>query len=538
MSSQRNSTLSPSPTEHVPSIGNPSSDPLSLPNNPSAGTSSRGPDKDLDIKNTRQVLPKKLEEGQAEYAGKSYERTITISMLPDDVLLQIFDSFRKGHNPDNSHFVPVWMWHILVQVCQRWRQLIFASPRRLDLQLLCTNGTPVLENLDCWPPFPIAIHYPNYRHCTPDDEENIFTLLNQPGRIRHIDLTLTGPQITAVATAMQRPFPALTHLILQWTDERPAALPSGFLGGSAPCLQYMHLDGIVFPALFTFLSSTSDLVSLFFRDIPHISPEAMVACLAVLPRLNSLDIGFQSTSFDPDRMPPPSAIRASLPSLTSFQFEGNDVYLEDLVARIDSPQLNQINVKYLNQLVHFQVTQLFQFIDRSKDPRVGQITHADVNFSHLWVTFEMYPHLERRPGWGPVSCVIHGQLTRIQVSEIAQVFNQPSAMLSRVAHLKLYRSQPAADCPPDDWMHLFRQFSAIRTLHVSREFSRHVSSVLEGVTGELVAEVLPVLDFIYLDALPISCVKKFLAARQISGRPVTIIDTEAEFDERVKSYVE
>jgi hypothetical protein len=292
-------------------------------------------------------------------AGKTYERAIAINMVPDDILLEIFDSFRKGNNPDNSHFIPVWMWHILVQVCQRWRQLVFASPRRLDLQLLCTNGTPALENLDCWPPFPIAIHYPSYRHCNPYDEENIFALLSQPGRIRHIGLTLAGPQLTAVTTAMQRAFPALTHLILQWTDERPPALPSSFLGGSAPCLQYMHLDGIVFPALFTFLSSTRDLVDLFLRDIPHISPEAMVACLAVLPRLKTLDIGFQSTSFDSGRIPPPSATRTLLPSLTSFQFEGDHGYLEDLVARIDSPQLNQINVKYLCQLSRFQVTHLF-----------------------------------------------------------------------------------------------------------------------------------------------------------------------------------
>jgi hypothetical protein len=69
-------------------------------------------------------------------------------------------------------------------------------------------------------------------------------------------------------------------------------------------------------------------------------------------------------------------------------------------------------------------------------------------------------------------------------------------------------------------------------------FSGRVASILEAVTGEMVAEVLPVLDFIYLDALPTSCVEKFLAARRISGHPVTVIDTEAEFEERVKSYVE
>lgn len=505
------------------------------------------------------VLPKKLEEGQAEgtscrpcvaanvtgtdlcytdtCTGKSYVHAITINMLPDDVFLEIFDSFRKCHNPDSS-FTPVWMWYRLVQVCQRWRQLIFASPRYLDLQLLCTNGTPVRENLNCWPPFPIAVHYPEYRHLTPYDEGNIFAILNQPGRIRQIDLTLTGTQLTEVATAMQQLFPVLTHLCLRWADARPPAFPSGFLGGSAPCLQYLYLDSIVFLALTTLFSSTSDLVGLFLIDIPrdgYISPEAMVACLAVLPKLNTLNIGFQSFSIGSGRIPPFSRSRTLLPALTSFQFDGNHGYLEALVARIDCPRLNQITVTYRDQL-HFQATQLFQFLDHSEDLKMSQITHADMNFSQFWFTLKMHPHPERSPAL--VSVVIKCRRTATGVSPIAQMFNEPSAILSRVAHLRLYRPHPAdASCHPDDWLHLFRQFSAIRTLHISREFSVLVACVLEVVTGEMVSGVLPVLDFIYLDGLPDSCVEKFLAAR-ISVHPVTVIETEAEFDERVNSYAE
>jgi|HubBroStandDraft_3_1064219.scaffolds.fasta_scaffold4184908_1 hypothetical protein len=51
----------------------------------------------------------------------------------------------------------------------------------------------------------------------------------------------------------------------------------------------------------------------------------------------------------------------------------------------------------------------------------------------------------------------------------------------------------------------------------------------------MVAQVLPVLDLIYLDGQPVSCVEKFLAARQFIGHPVSIVDTEVEFEERVKS---
>lgn len=53
----------------------------------------------------------------------------------------------------------------------------------------------------------------------------------------------------------------------------------------------------------------------------------------------------------------------------------------------------------------------------------------------------------------------------------------------------------------------------------------------------MVVEALPVLNFIYIGGLPVSYVEKFLAARRISGQPVTIVGTEAEFYERVNSYV-
>ncbi|KAH8999853.1 hypothetical protein EDB86DRAFT_2828133 [Lactarius hatsudake] len=108
-------------------------------------------------------------------------------------------------------------------------------------------------------------------------------------------------------------------------------------------------------------------------------------------------------------------------------------------------------------------------------------------------------------------------------------------MLSRVIHFKLsYFRTKAGD---DEWLYLLRQFSAARTLHVGRKFAGPLALVLESLTGEMVAEVLPVLDLIYLDRQPVSALEKFLAARQLSGHPLTIVDTKAEFYERVKSYV-
>ena len=58
-------------------------------------------------------------------------------MLPDDVLLEIFDLYmfdytdKEGCGYLESEMA---MWLTLVHVCRRWRSVVFGSPRRLDLQ--------------------------------------------------------------------------------------------------------------------------------------------------------------------------------------------------------------------------------------------------------------------------------------------------------------------------------------------------------------------------------------------------------------------
>jgi len=66
----------------------------------------------------------------------------------------------------------------------------------------------------------------------------------------------------------------------------------------------------------------------------------------------------------------------------------------------------------------------------------------------------------------------------------------------------------------------------------------HVALALEDIAGETVAEVLLSLDSICLVDQPASSVKKFVAARQLSGRPVTVVEQKKiEFNNRFKSYV-
>ena len=56
-------------------------------------------------------------------------------MLPDDVLLVIFDNCTNKYQ-NTKKDIEAW-WHSLVHVCRRWRAIVFVSPRRLNLRLVC-----------------------------------------------------------------------------------------------------------------------------------------------------------------------------------------------------------------------------------------------------------------------------------------------------------------------------------------------------------------------------------------------------------------
>ena len=66
------------------------------------------------------------------------------------------------------------MWLTLAHVCRRWRSVVFGSPRRLNLQLVCTTRTPVRNTLDVWSALPLAIEALN---CRKGGVDNINALL-------------------------------------------------------------------------------------------------------------------------------------------------------------------------------------------------------------------------------------------------------------------------------------------------------------------------------------------------------------------------
>ena len=463
---------------------------------------------------------------------------MTISVLPDNVLLEIFCFCRKfPYDPRE--------WHVLVHVCRGWRQVVFASPLRLDLRIFCTSRTPVRKNLGIWPALPICVEYESDRFNNALNEDNIVNALEHNDRVRNVTLDdVTGPELEKISTVMQAPFPVLTSLDISSSSDRgiAPALPVEFLGGSAPRLESFRLSNVPFPALPTLLLATGDLVELTLCNVPrtgYISPEAMVVGLSALPRLETFYLLFRSATPRPDRIHPPPVTRTVLPALIEFYFQGASEYLEDLVARIDAPQLNQIEIHYLNQLVDLQVPQFPMFVDRSIGPKSNPLWYARVVFCNSLVMFEMEGDItdsSMGPPWAQT--YVNCRMIDWQVSHIAQVVSHFSPTLSNVKYLELEDECRLQFEGADEveWLHLLHQFPTVRMLHVSHRLAGLVALALEDIALETVAEVLPSLDLIYFEGQPASSIEKFVAARQLSGCPVTVTETEKEFYERLKSY--
>ncbi|KAH9957161.1 hypothetical protein BJV74DRAFT_421897 [Russula compacta] len=227
---------------------------------------------------------------------------VTFETLPDEVLIDIFDFYRMSFSQ-----YP-WKWHMLVHVCRRWRQIIFASPCRLDLQFLCTPSSPVRELLDFLPPIPIMISNwsgapPPYLTLCLEDGSQVISAIEQRDRVWWIHLDgLASSLLEKLATMMHETFPTLAYVRLWSNDETVPVLPETFLGGSSPCLQTFWLHGIPFPELPKLLLSTNDLVDLRLEKIPdsgYISPEAMITGLSTSTKLETLIIDFRSADPHP-----------------------------------------------------------------------------------------------------------------------------------------------------------------------------------------------------------------------------------------------
>ena len=456
-----------------------------------------------------------------------------IDVLPDDVLLEIFDFYA---NVSLSHVkAEIETWQSLVHVCRRWRSLVFQSPRRLNLRLYCTPKTPAKDVLDIWPALPLLVVG---SMASSSGTDNVIAALGQSNRVRQVLLSdLASLQLETVLAAMQLPFPELTDLRLFSDDETLSVIPDSFLGGSAPSLLSFSLSGIPFPGLPNLLLSATHLVYLWLSDIPHscyISPEAMVALISVLSSLRTLSLQFKSPQSFPDRESRPPLKRSILPALFQFRFKGVTEYLEDLVTGIDTPQLNLLSINFFNQ-IDFVCPRLARFINRTPTLEARDEAHVQFDDSIAGVKLRFRTS---QPGLYDHEIAISCREPDWQLSFIEQVCNAFLRPLSTVEDLYIKHRYLELVWKNDAientlWLQLLLPFTAVKNLHLSEEFAPDIATALQDVVEGRFTEVLPSLQNIFVEGLGPSGpfqknIGKFVAARQLAGHPIVISEWDWE----------
>jgi len=372
-----------------------------------------------------------------------------------------------------------------------------------------------------------------------DSVENIIAALECCDRISGIHMyNIRGPVLEKLVPVLHEPLPVLTHFSLSSHDESVPVLPETFLGGFAPRLQSFVLMGIPFPSLPKIILHFTHIVLLHLLEIPssgYISPEVMATCLAALPNLKYLSIGFRSPPSRLLQSSPPHLTCAALPDLSCLAFSGVSEYFEDFVARIDTPHITCLNIGFFMDLI-FDVPRLCNFIDRIEG--LKPFNQARIEFSGREIEIVLGSSIQfklgircERPDW--------------QLSSMTQIFNQQLLLLYHVEQLEIcelpgripeWRDDP--DMDSSQWLELFRLFVAARSLHVSERLVSPVARALQDLTGQMATGVLPVLRTLFLEGLQSSgpvheAMKSFATARHLSHQPVVINDgNDRDHDQR------
>ena len=438
--------------------------------------------------------------------ARLYPPRVTIDVLPDNVLLETFESYLGKDDADKIGYNDIYDgWQTLVNVCCRWRCIVFASPRRLNLKLYCTQRRLFNSNtLDIWPALPIIIYARGIQF--KEDLTNVIAALRHRDRVCKIYYDQIQDCMLEEFAAIDEPFPALTSLWLTTFREHVPVLPDSFLGGSAPQLRSLYLEGIPYPSIGTLLSSTTNLVHLSLWDIPrsgYVSPETIVPCLSMLTRLESLELIFRyprSQAQRASRHPPPLT-RVIFPNLTYLRFRGDIEYLEDILSRIEAPMLKEINFHFFNQMV-FDTPLLGHFIRRTK-PFMA-IHRARLLFQDRAIQVVLLGREEMTKNNRKVlDVMISCHALDWQLSAVAQFLDSFLYSLLALETLDIIVSHKywQDEIEVIQWRECLHSFTSVKTMTLESEDPvRLIAPSLQGFAEERATRVLPALQNLFLRA--------------------------------------
>ena len=392
--------------------------------------------------------------------------------------------------------------------------------------LFLTNNSPSLDTLGHLPPLPLVINYSDKTRVTVrKDEDNICLGLQQHGRVRRVVLRAPSSSLYMWLKPMNKLFPKLrdVSLLSTTTEEMSPVLPETL---QAPDLRHLSLHGIGLP------KGLSSMISLSILSLTHIgvpcyfSPGDLVTQLQSLPHLEELSIGFAIPiplpSSEGDLLPAPIP-PVTLPTLRRLTFRGVGVYLDNLVAQINTPRLELLNLVLSFELT-FALVNLTEFVNRTE--RLGCLI-AQVTFKKDGPFIDA----EQR-GVGQLSLRVICEPLDWQIDSVTQVCSALGKVLSAVEELTLDLD---VDGMPSDWKDtldnmlwhdLLRPFIGVKKLCIGSSLTLELSQALEQDAGGLVLELLPELQELDVQ-LEIDHAKNafstFVETRNSVGHPVHLL---------------
>ncbi|KAI0251464.1 hypothetical protein BJV78DRAFT_474326 [Lactifluus subvellereus] len=448
----------------------------------------------------------------------------TIDKLPDEILLEIFDSYRRGFGPQHNH-ENAWNgkngWFKLAHVCQNWRRIVLASPSSLHLLLIFTPRSPQrAAMLTRLPPLPVFINYgagaQNVR-----EENRVLSALKYSNRVRGIDFRPSESRIAPemLLKVLNYPLPELESLEFDLLADVRARFPTTFIQGSAQRLRHLKLWGAQLSSLSQLLSSTTGLIDLSLGIDTLSCPSPPVSLLTLLQgmlALRRLELRMWYTRHGVIDVPTPSTKTEDivrLSHLTYFQFSGYTADLEGLVARLATPSLQDFRVDFYDCCSPFSmpVPHLSRFIHDMDRPVFAAKFEFGTHDLHISMSHSL-PDLTSKIilPWG------------IPLAQISSMF---PAALATVQDLLITISRSFRD--PTEYHKFLEQFHNVKILRLRPGLVSDIMGSLQLDDGEPALDVLPALEEIDLvgedqHAHTFGNLGPFVAARQRAGRPVKV----------------
>jgi hypothetical protein len=464
---------------------------------------------------------------------------LTINHLPDEVLLEIFDSYRQGIGHYDRRWKKKYVWFNLTHVCRKWRAVMFASSSRLDLGITVGPKKPGHIKTILSGHLPILINYNRmHREITGSALWRMRAALKQHrDRVREINFGGTRANFDKFFELTNCPFPVLESLVLRLENHYDAKFPDTFLRGADPSdlhLRRLSLNDFHLTSISGFLLSATDLtdLSLLIDTAFGPSPEtSLLTCLQGMLCLRRLDLSMSSRPLKSTSQPPTLRNIVPLSKLTRLRYDGHSVFLDALVAGLSAPSLRDVNIKFLGKILP-PIVHLPRFINEIEEHyHAVHMTFRERDFRLLLLTQSEYiTHCKPRFTLGSV--LRHSSKSIILLSGLL------SARLTAVEELRLTFDQKKAAEIWDKsikWRRFLQQFPSVKALRTEGANSHYIARILlhgREEPGDDLA-FLPALEEIEIGKDPLftserqtrsqlAAFRPFISARQRAVRPVNV----------------